>query len=92
MVLLFIVSVVVLRVDRGALIDSGLLNAGAAFTGLVTLIVAVALAFGDQNRYAGLAVVGAVVAFGLVAWRYALHDVERRSLASLARWKDENYA
>ena len=91
MVLLFAVSAWVLRVDREALIDTGLLNAGVAFTGLVLLIVAVALAFGDQNRYAGLAVVGAVVAFGLVTWRYALQDVERRSLALLARWKDENH-
>ena len=91
MVLLFAVSAWVLRVDREALIDTGLLNAGVAFTGLVLLIVAVALAFGDQNFYAGIAVFIAIVAFGLVTWRYALQDVERRSLALLARWKDENH-
>jgi len=89
--LLFVVSALMLRVDRDALIDSGLLNAGLAFTGLVVLIVAVALAYGDQNLYAAVTVCGAIVAFGLVTWRYALQDVERRSLALLARWKDENH-
>jgi len=38
-----------------------------------------------------MAVFIAIVAFGLVTWRYALQDVERRSLALLARWKDENH-
>jgi O-antigen/teichoic acid export membrane protein len=88
MVLLFIASTLVLRLDRDALADSGLVNASMAFTGLVTLIVAVALVFGDQNPYAGIGVLGAIAVFGVVTWRYALQEVERRGLAFLLRRKD----